>query len=142
MIIGLTNGMTAAMGWSITGCRFLGGGTFSNIDNIGKSHISVLTTSSEATASGTICGNTLKKAGSGAYDNNTTGKIGPINYGINFQGDGKMRIAVTGNEMHDCSKSTTLGAYGKNIKIYASGNSWDLSSLPNYFDGGAELVTG
>ncbi|MDO3675602.1 hypothetical protein [Paenibacillus ehimensis] len=89
VIVGLTNGPTAAMGWTITGCRFLGGGTFSSTDNIGKSHISVLTTSSEATASGTITGNTLKKAGSGAYDNDTTGEIGPGIYGISFQGDVK-----------------------------------------------------
>lgn len=141
VISGNGNGYNAAMGWTISGCRFLGGGTYKSADSIGKAHIE-LKCGAGTTVSGAITGNTFKKAGTDAYDNNTTGDVGPQLYGIHAQGDGKMRVSISGNEMHDCAAVNTLGAYGADIKLYAAGNSWNLSSLPNYIDGGATLTTG
>jgi hypothetical protein len=128
----------SAMGFSITGNRFMGGGTYATSGGIGKSHVYVRAGGS-GTAQGAITGNTFRKSGTLAFDNNTSGAVGPALYGVAAQGDGKIRLAIAGNEMIDCSALNTFNGYGANVKLYAAGNA---TNLPNYIDGGATLTTG
>lgn len=132
-----TNATTKACnGFSLTGNRFLAGGTATGK---GAAAVYIYVTDSKS-ALGTISGNTFRMGGDDAYDLNTGSNIGPTGYGVLLSTSGTVtaQVAVSGNDMYSCSAINTLGVSGAG-SIISSGN---ITNLPNYAGGGGKIFTG
>jgi parallel beta-helix repeat protein len=117
---------TEALGFSITGCRFLAGGSYYQPTlQSGGCAIRVLVDTGRMTA-GAITGNTFRKGGDLAYDLNPGPNVGPAQYGIRVEGSGLARVAIAGNDFYQASSYGTLAASGGDIVVAECGNYADL----------------
>lgn len=105
---------------SIVANRFLSGGY---IDSATSKHHIILKAQNYALRA-TISGNTFRKGGASAYDDNIGDNIGPVYSAIMIStSTGIADISICGNDMVNCASIASIVASGPNIVIHESGNS-------------------
>lgn len=108
---------------SIVCNRFLSGGYAET--STSKHHI--ILKASGYNLSSTITGNTFRKGGGSAYDDNTGIQIGPLYSAISVStSGGSANVVVSGNDMYNCASVASIVASGSNIVVHESGNSINL----------------
>lgn len=109
--------------FSIVCNRFLSGGYI----EVSTSKHHIILKAQGYTLKGTITGNTFRKGGGSAYDDNTGIQIGPLYSAISIStSGGNANVVVVGNDMYNCATNASIVASGSNIIINESGNSINL----------------